>query len=202
LAALKSRKRKQIRKERARAAQAVAEIRTISGQDFDRDDLTAMERFYRSTTRAHGGTPYLHAGFFAELHKRMPENMMLVRASDGAKIIAGASYLHTPQALYGRYWGCTREHEFLHFELAYYRGIEWAIGRGIPLFEAGAQGEQKLLRGFEPRPTYSSHWMRHSGLANAVDRYLAEEKRAMHEHMRELATYLPYRSDGGERESC
>jgi len=116
------------------------------------------------------------------------------------RTIAGALYFETDAALYGRYWGCDEEIEFLHFEAAYYAAIERCIARKIPLFEAGAQGEHKLIRGFEPTPTYSSHWIRHPGFAAAIERFLVEEAHAVQRNMAELATLLPFRAadDGAD----
>ena len=97
--------------------------------------------------------------------------------------------------MFGRYWGCDETIEFLHFELAYYAGIEHCISRGLPRFEAGAQGEHKLLRGFEPSPTYSAHWIRHAGLDRAVRAFLAEERAQVAGAMAELDQFGPFRSD-------
>ncbi len=193
LATLTSRKRKQLRKERARARAAVDEIAFVGGDALDDDDLAAIDRFYRNTTDAHGGQDYLRPGFFAELRRLAPERVQWVRARRGGRTVAGALYLETEGALYGRYWGCDESIEFLHFELAYYCGIERCIERGLPLFEAGAQGEHKLLRGFSPSPTYSSHWIRHGGLRDAVTRFLDEERGAVARYLVELSSFEPYR---------
>lgn len=203
LQALTSRKRKQLRKERARARAAVDEIEWVAGDQLQPEDLAAIDRFYRHTTDEHGGQDYLRPGFFEELRTLLPHRLQWVRARRGGKTIAGALYLETDRALFGRYWGADVPVEFLHFELAYYCGIERCIARGLPLFEAGAQGEHKLLRGFAPSPTYSGHWIRHGGLRGAVDRFLAEEHATIEQYLRELATLQPYRADtdddgGGE----
>ncbi|MBC8073827.1 MAG: GNAT family N-acetyltransferase [Deltaproteobacteria bacterium] len=195
LARLTSRKRKSIRKERARAQAAVDTIEWVGGAELDRDDLAAIDRFYRNTTDNHGGQDYLRPGFFQALVELAPERVAWARARKGDALVAGALYLETDRALYGRYWGCDASIELLHFELAYYVGIERCIGRGMPLFEAGAQGEHKLLRGFEPSPTYSSHWIRHLGLREAVERFLAEERGAIERYLVELAALGPYRAE-------
>ncbi len=122
-----------------------------------------------------------------------PERVWFARARSGDHTCAGALFLETPAALYGRYWGCVEEREFLHFETAYYAGIERCIEREIPLFEAGAQGEHKLLRGFSPCPTYSAHWIRHPALAQGVRRFLIQEAEAVQQRMDALATAGPYR---------
>ena len=111
--------------------------------------------------------------------------------------MAGALFFETSEALYGRYWGCDAHIDFLHFEVAYYAGIERCIERGLPLFEAGAQGEHKLLRGFMPARTYSNHWIRDVGLAEAVNRFLQVEEREVEMHMEHLASAAPYK-EGSE----
>lgn len=192
LASLTSRKRKSIRKERARAVEGL-EVGFVEGDEIGATELDAMDRFYRATCRNHGGTAYLGRRFFHVLHELAPERVRMCVARRGSEIVASALYLETERALYGRYWGCGEHIELLHFELAYYQGIERCIARGLPLFEAGAQGEHKLLRGFVPSPTYSSHWIRHQGLRHAVARFLAQERVELEHVARELSELEPYR---------
>jgi predicted N-acyltransferase len=201
LAALASRKRKQIRKERARAQAEVDSIDFVQGPDLGDDDVAAMERFYRRTTLHHGGHAYLRPGFFARLRETAAPRMAFARARKRGKTIAGALYLEGDGALYGRYWGCDEQVPLLHFELAVYQGIERCLTRKLPLFEAGAQGEHKLLRGFEPTRTFSSHWIRHEGLHKSVERFLAEERRSTMAVVHELEQLLPYRVGGSGEES-
>ena len=196
LAALKSRKRKQLRKERARAKAAIESLAWIAGKDLDSKRLDDLDRFYRITTGEHGGRDYLRPGFFHELAKSLPDEMRMVEVVAGGRRIAGALFLETPQALYGRYWGADTHVDLLHFECAYYAGIEHAIDEKIPLFEAGAQGEHKLLRGFAPAPTYSAHWIRHAGLAAAIEDYTRREAHAIAHELDEMAKYGPYRGAG------
>jgi uncharacterized protein len=198
LAKLTSRKRKSIRKERTRAQAAVDAIEWVGGSALDRDDLAIIDRFYRNTTDNHGGQDYLRPGFFEALVELAPGRVAWARARRGDATVAGALYLETDRALYGRYWGCDASIELLHFELAYYVGIERCIARGVPLFEAGAQGEHKLLRGFEPSATHSSHWIRNLGLREAVERFLAEERGAIERYLVELAELGPYRTNVDE----
>lgn len=199
LATLSSRKRKQIRKERRRALEPVDGIEFVPGSELCEADVHALDGFYRRTTFRHGGQDYLQPGFFGHLVELLPEAVQFARVAQSGRTMAGALYLETEQGLYGRYWGCAEEIEFLHFETAYYAGIERCIERGIPLFEAGAQGEHKLLRGFTPAPTYSSHWIRHPELASGVRRFLREEAAALPDYMKELEQYAPYKKslDGG-----
>jgi hypothetical protein len=195
LAALASRKRKQFRKERLRAHETIDGLDWVAGDALADDDLAAMDRLYRRNVDAHWGEAYLKPGFFAHLRELAPERLWFARARRAEHTVAGAIFLATEQALYGRYWGCFEEHEFLHFETAYYAGIERCIERRVSLFEAGAQGEHKLLRGFAPSPTYSAHWFQHDGLDRAIRAFLREEARAVGRQMDELAGYLPYRRE-------
>lgn len=196
LGALKSRKRKQLRKERQRARAAIDRLAWVSGRHATQDQLDDLDRFYRTTTENHGGRDYLQPGFFHRLAQTLPDAMQMVEVIAGGKRIAGALFLETTQALYGRYWGADAHLDLLHFETAYYAGIERAIEQRLPLFEAGAQGEHKLLRGFEPCATYSAHWIRHPGLAEAVQAHTARETSAVAMQLAELATYGPYRERG------
>lgn len=198
LGQLTSRKRKQLRKERAKAQAAVDGLRWVPGGELDARALDDLDRFYRQTTDNHGGRDYLRPGFFHELAKTLPEVMQLVEVQQGGKRIAGALFLETSEALYGRYWGTDVQIELLHFETAYYAGIDRAIARGLPLFEAGAQGEHKLLRGFAPSPTYSAHWIRHPGLRAAVEDHTRREAASVAHEIAELAKLGPYRAAEGE----
>jgi predicted N-acyltransferase len=198
LAALKSRKRKQIRKERQRARGGVEHVRWVEGAALTEAHLDDLDRFYRHTTDEHGGRDYLRPGFFHRLAQTLPEAMRMVEVVAGGKRIAGALFLETPRALYGRYWGCDVHVDCLHFETAYYAGIDRAIERELPLFEAGAQGEHKLVRGFLPSPTYSAHWIRHAGLGAAVDEHCRAEAAAVAAELAELAKFGPYR--GGDEQ--
>ncbi|MCA9687262.1 MAG: GNAT family N-acetyltransferase, partial [Myxococcales bacterium] len=161
LATLTSRKRKQIRKERRRAQEAIDGAAFVAGPDISHAQLDALDRFYRRTTNLYGGRQYLRPGFFEALLEEAPERVRFYEARQGGAAVGGALFFETAQGLYGRYWGCEREIQFLHFEAAYYAGIQRCIELGLPLFEAGAQGEHKLLRGFMPSPCHSAHWMRH-----------------------------------------
>ncbi|WP_244923670.1 GNAT family N-acetyltransferase [Enhygromyxa salina] len=195
LAQLTSRKRKQIRKERRRAQAQVDAIRFVPGAELTATSRAALDRFYRRTTNLYGGRQYLRPTFFQSLLELAPERVRFLEAICDSEPIAGALFFETEQGLYGRYWGCDHELEFLHFEAAYYAGIERCIELGLPLFEAGAQGEHKLLRGFLPVICHSAHWLRHPGLDHGVREFLREETRAIAHHVRELHGYGPYRAD-------
>ncbi|MFT3691688.1 MAG: peptidogalycan biosysnthesis protein [Kofleriaceae bacterium] len=198
LATMKSRKRKQLRKEHERAKAAVDGIVWKRGDELSQAELDELDRFYRNTTDNHGGRDYLRPSFFHRCAKYVPE-MRMVQVTAGGKHIAGALFFETEQALYGRYWGAEpgTHVDLLHFETAYYQGIERAIEKKLPLFEAGAQGEHKLVRGFRPSPTYSAHWIRHQGLSAAIEDHCRREAEAMEAEMAEMSKYLPYRTEGG-----
>jgi predicted N-acyltransferase len=198
LAQLTSRKRKQIRKERQRARAAVDEIRFIPGPEITPPQLAALQRFYTRTCNLYGGRAYLRPGFFARLLELAPERVRFLEATRGGSAVAGALFFETEHGLYGRYWGCDENIEFLHFEASYYAGIERCIALGLPLFEAGAQGEHKLLRGFEPVICHSAHSLRHPGLDRGVRDFLREETRAVAQHVQELDSFGPYREHGRE----
>ena len=198
LGALKSRKRKQLRKERERAKSAIDQLTWLTGRELDQPRLDDLDRFYRATVDNHGGRDYLRPGFFHRLAETLPESLRMVEVSQAGERIAGAVFFETEQALYGRYWGANRHVDLLHFETAYYAGIERAIAKQLPLFEAGAQGEHKLLRGFEPCPTYSAHWVRHPGLSAAIEDFTQREARAMQTELAELGKLGPYRDASGD----
>lgn len=200
LGQLKSRKRKQLRKERQRARAAIDSLVWKTGAELDQAALDDLDRFYRITTENHGGRDYLRPGFFHRIAETLPDAMRVVEVTAGGRRIAGALFFETAAALYGRYWGADTHVDLLHFETAYYAGIEHTIERGLPLFEAGAQGEHKLLRGFEPSPTYSAHWIRHPELARAVEDYTRREAASQAAELAELAQYGPYRDAGGDDE--
>ena len=195
---LRSRKRKQIIKERRRAAAAFSSLEFVDGPDMSPDDLRALDRFYRGTVRDRGGIAYLEPGFFETLRGLAPDRLRFCRVLDPqGSLFAGALYLETAGGLYGRYWGCDVRRPFLHFEAAYYAGIERCIARGIPRFEAGAQGEHKLLRGFLPVKTHSCQWFAHSGLSHAVSAALREEEIATSHRMNKLADLGPFKAGSG-----
>ena len=197
LGSLSSRKRKQIRKERRAAAQGL-EFVALQGAEIEPVHWDAMWAFYQDTGSRKWGHPYLTRAFFNRIAETMGDQLLLLLALRGGRPIAGALNLIGGEALYGRYWGTIEEVPFLHFELCYYRAIEWAIGHGLAQVQAGAQGEHKLARGYEPVLTRSAHFLADRGLRAAVKRYLDGERVAIAEEARWLAEALPYRSSGSE----
>jgi predicted N-acyltransferase len=192
LAALSSNKRKNIRKERARACEGL-DIQALRGGEITEADWDFFFECYEDTGSRKWGSPYLNREFFSIIGERMADKIVLFMAREHGKPIATALNFIGGDTLYGRYWGRVHEREFLHFELCYYRAIELAIALKLDRVEAGAQGEHKLARGYAPAPTYSSHWIAHPGLREAIARYLAQETPAMAEEIELLAEHAPFK---------
>ena len=196
LAALASRKRKQIRKERAQALSAGIDIETLTGADIRPAHWRAFFAFYMDTGSRKWGQPYLNREFFDLLGQAMADRIALVMCRRDGRYIAGALNLIGRDALYGRYWGCLEQHPALHFEACYYRAIDFAIARSLKRVEAGAQGPHKLQRGYLPRATYSAHWIRDQGLRAAISDFLKRERRAVAREIAAIAHEAsPYRHD-------
>jgi predicted N-acyltransferase len=193
LGTLSSRKRKQIRKERA-AAQAGLAFETLRGAEIAAADRDSMWAFYQDTGARKWGRPYLTREFFDRIAWTMGNRLLLFLARRDGVPIAGALNVIGSDALYGRYWGALEEVPFLHFELCYYQAIDWAIQHRLAEVQAGAQGEHKLARGYEPVITRSAHFLANPGLRAAVKRYLDGERTAIADEARWLAETLPYRS--------
>lgn len=193
LADLASRKRKTIRKERARAQGFGGEVVTLSGSDLRAEHWDAMWGFYLDTGARKWGRPYLTRAFFEIAQERLRDDVLMVLALREGRAVAGALNLIGRSALFGRYWGCTEDHPCLHFELCYYRAMDFAIESGLQRVEAGAQGEHKLARGYLPRPIHSLHWLRDPGFAEAVAQYLDAERAAVAEEIEVLTGYGPFR---------
>jgi len=197
LDSLTSRKRKAIRKERAAAREGL-EIRALTGSEIGTAEWGAMWRFYQDTGRRKWGHPYLTREFFDRIGETMGDRLLLFLAYRGPKPIAGALNVIGPDALYGRYWGTIAEVRFLHFELSYYQAIEWACRHGLKSVQAGAQGEHKLGRGYEPVITKSAHFIADPGFRRAVADFLGQEREAVAAEAEWLARDLPYRSSASE----
>lgn len=194
LAVLSSRKRKNIRKERAQAQSFGGEIVQLTGDDIRPEHWDAFWTFYQDTGSRKWGSPYLTRAFFDELHETMRDDVLLVLAQIDGIPIAGALNFIGRDRLFGRYWGCTEYHPSLHFEICYYQAIDYAIAQGLTRVEAGAQGEHKLARGYMPNTTHSLHWMRDPGFARAVAEYLEAERAAVAEEVEVLTSYGPFKS--------
>jgi predicted N-acyltransferase len=199
LAALASRKRKSIRRERRDAQGCGLEFVTLRGPEIGKRDWDAFYEFYTSTVDRKWGSAYLTRRFFSLLGERVGDAVVLMMARQNGpngRWVAGALNLLGSEALYGRNWGCKGDFPFLHFELCYYQAIDFAIAHGLPRVEAGAQGEHKIQRGYLPKPTYSAHHIVHPGLRRAIGDFVEHERIAREGEMAELAKMSPFRKEG------
>lgn len=203
LATLSSRKRKDIRKERARAQDSGVRLETLTGDAITPAHWDAFFRFYMATSDRKWGTPYLTRKFFDLLGERMGEAVVLVMGFDDDRPVCGALNLRGSDTLYGRNWGSLGDYRYLHFEACYYRALDFAIAHGLKRVEAGAQGEHKIKRGYMPRPTWSAHWIADDGFRTAVERFLRQERAVMEQEIAALGTLAPYRkADGSPPDSA
>lgn len=200
LSALASRKRKNLKKERARAVENDITIEWVTGSDIAEEHWDAFFRFYMDTGSRKWGTPYLTRTFFSIIGEEMPEDILLILAKRDGRYIAGALNIIGSETLFGRYWGCTEHHDFLHFEVCYYQAIEFALARGIKRVEAGAQGAHKLARGYAPNITYSAHYIPNPSFREAVDNYLAAERRHVAADAEMLADHAPFRKTDNDKD--
>ena len=192
LDALASRKRKAIRKERSAAVDGLT-IRHVTGADITEADWDAFWRFYQDTGARKWGQPYLTRRFFTMLGETLADTVLLIFAERDGRPIAGALNLIGEETLYGRYWGCTEEVPFLHFELCYYQAIDAAIARGLKTVEAGAQGEHKLARGYVPVPTWSAHYIPDRNFRRAISDFLVRERESVEADQAYLGELTPFR---------
>ncbi len=192
LAALSSRKRKAIRKERA-GANAAVKIEILTGSEIRPEHWDAFWIFYQDTGARKWGQPYLTRECFELLGQRMGDQIILFLAHRDGRPVAGALNMAGPDCLYGRYWGCTEDIPFLHFELCYYRAIDYAIAHKLARVEAGAQGEHKLARGYTAVPTYSAHYIADSGFRRAIADFLEREGAAVEREIEFLGEMAPFK---------
>jgi len=193
LAALSSGRRKTIRRERREAVDGL-EICCITGEELGEEHWDAFFGFYMDTGSRKWGRPYLNRRFFALLHERMADKVLLVLARREGQFIAGALNLIGDGCLYGRHWGAIEHRPFLHFELCYYQAVEWAIGHGLTSVQAGAQGEHKVARGYEPVITKSAHFIPNHSFRDAVAQFLDAEREGIAAELEWVRRDLPYRS--------
>jgi|AntRauTorcE11897_2_1112592.scaffolds.fasta_scaffold01101_2 predicted N-acyltransferase len=198
LAELTSRKRKSIRRERRQVAEQGITFARYHGRDIPDQVLSAFYVFYQATYLKRGQRPYLNKQFFEQVREQLPEHLTLIMAIRNGELIAGALFMNGEDTLYGRYWGCLDEYDHLHFETCYYQGIELAIERGLKRFDAGAQGEHKLVRGFEPAITHSWHGIAHPGFREAIEAFTEDEAGQVRSYFEEAHSLLPFREKNGE----
>ena len=187
---MKGRKAKQIRKERSFPDLA---LERFTGKDLKQEHAQQMYQFYLSTIDQKNAIDYLKEGFFLLIFESMKENILYVQATSQGRPIAGSLFFYDSEKLYGRYWGSQLEVINLHFELCYYQGIEFSIQKKLKVFEAGAQGEHKISRGFRPTKTYSAHKLKDEKFHHAIADYIEQEKIRLLSDMSSLASLLPYK---------
>jgi len=197
LSTFRSRNRKEVRKERQKAAAHGLRFRVATGDELDDRDWKALHRFYVTNVRRHHGTAYLRPAFFEIARETLARRLVASLAYRGDEPVAGTVNFERGRHLYGRYWGCLADYEMLHFELCYYQLIDRAIARRYTLFEAGAQGEHKLKRGLAPAFTHSAHWIGHPALRSAIAGFVQREARGVEEALREYAEHTPFRNEPG-----
>ena len=190
---LSSRKRKQMRKEREQVAGQGIDFHWFGGEQLSEAQWDFVYACYANTYLVRRRSPYLTREFFSLLAERMPSAIRVVMARQSGRDVAMAFSLVGGDSLYGRYWGCLAEFDRLHFETCFYQGMDFAIAQGLQRFDAGAQGEHKLIRGFEPVLTRSWHYLLHPGLRAAVSEFLEQERAGVRAYAEEAKTALPYR---------
>lgn len=192
LSKLKSRKAKAIRNERKHDGLT---IKQYHGDQLTQKHAKQMHQFYLNTIRKKNAIPYLNLSFFEKAFNQLKENILYIEVQDEFNAsIAGSFFLYDEQRLYGRYWGCLRDIPNLHYEVCYYQGIEFCIENNIEIFEAGAQGEHKIARGFLPQTIYSAHKIKNKSFSQAIKNFIQEEKAHMGHIQKELRTYSPFKS--------
>lgn len=209
LGELEQKKRKNIRAERRKVAQAGVRFRHLHGAQITEADWHFFARCYANTYREHHSTPYLNRAFFLRLGATMPENLHLViadREQDGGVRPIASSLLVVDEGpesktAYGRYWGALETVPCLHFETAFYQPLQWCIEAGVAVFEGGAQGEHKMARGLMPVATHSAHWLAHPAFADAVENFLQRETQGIDAYLDELGERSPFRAPASGKDA-
>jgi len=194
LATFNSQKRKKVKRERRQVSEADVQIEIFKGADISDKLWEHFHYFYQIPFYLKSGTPTLSLDFFKEIGKTMPDNVVLMMASHAGRYVAAAFNFCGKDTLYGRHWGSDQTFHSLHFELCYYRGIDFCIKHGLSRFEPGAQGEHKISRGFLPTPTYSAHWLSHPQFRSAIEDFLGRETSAVQHYIGSLKAHSPYKN--------
>jgi len=193
LSTLNSRKRKNIKKERKAVRDQAIGFEVLEGENISEDIWQQFYSFYQSTYYVRGRKGYLSKEFFLQIGREMPEDVLLVLAKKDHQAIAAALSFKNKEKLFGRYWGCLQEYQFLHFETCFYQGIEYCIEKGLQCFDSGAQGEHKIQRGFRPIKTYSNHWIAQADFDGAIAKFLKEEKTFIESYIESARKSLPFK---------
>ncbi|WP_031433135.1 GNAT family N-acetyltransferase [Methylomarinum vadi] len=194
LQSFSARQRKKISKERRKIAEQGIDLIRLRGAEIGERQWRHFFRFYQATYLKRGQYPYLNQEFFMRLAQSMPDQLLLVLAVKGNKIVAAALSLIGEDTLYGRYWGSHNEYDGLHFETCYYQGLEYCLEHGVKRFDSGAQGEHKISRGFEPVTTYSAHWLQNSRFSDLIAEFLRREKPLIRQYKYNCRGRLPFKA--------
>jgi len=186
-------KRKKVNRERRRVREAGIAFETLTGDGLTPGLWETLYPLYAASYLKRGQPPYLNRNFFERITRSMPEAMVLFVARLDGEAIALAICFRGEAALYGRYWGSAGFHHSLHFETCYYQGIDYCVREGLALFDPGVQGEHKLARGFDPETSFSTHWVRHEGFANALTGYLAREREQVARYVEMAGEHTPFK---------
>jgi predicted N-acyltransferase len=193
LQSLSAGKRKMLRRERRRVSEQGMRMVRIAGPDVSDLQWQVFFQFYSMTYLKRGLQPYLNLAFFQQIAATMPEQLLLVLALKDDNYVGAALSFVGDDTLYGRYWGCYKDYNALHFEACYYQGLDYCIEQGLKRFDSGAQGEHKISRGFEPITTYSAHWIKDARFAKAIEHFIAREQKAVQFYKQDVAVFLPFK---------
>ncbi|HEX5648535.1 MAG TPA: GNAT family N-acetyltransferase [Steroidobacteraceae bacterium] len=196
LATFRAEKRKKVKRERRKVAEAGIVFRTLAGESIDEALWRVIFGFSERTFLRHGNGHYLNVDFLERVSRALPGSVMVKLAERDGRPLAASIFFEGGGWLYGRYWGTAAHEDSLHFEACYYQGIEHCIERGLAFFDPGTQGEHKIARGFEPTRTLSAHWLEHGGFRAAVARYLERERDAMDAYIAEASEHVPFQRAG------
>lgn len=204
LAQMSSRKRKNIAKERRQVQEQGFRFEAKEGRGISASDWELFYALYRSTyLKRSGHNGYLSQAFFQQLGASMSDNLVMINAYKAEPdhtegVIAASLFMRDSTTIYGRYWGCFEEYQFLHFETCYYQGIDYAIANQLQRFDGGAQGEHKIARGFEPVITYSNHWIQEPGFRAAIENFIETEADSIHAYAADARSHLPFKQNDTE----
>ena len=194
LSTLTSRHRKKIKRERQRIKEQNISLRMHKAQELTQEQWQRFYYFYSTTCHIKGGVAYLNDAFFQQLIQALPDNILLATAYHNGEMLAASFFMHNSTTLYGRYWGSREAYHSLHFETCYYTPIDYCINHQISEFEAGAQGEHKLSRGFLPTSIHSNHWITNDEFRAAISHYLEHEKQHIISYQNELSAHSPFKT--------
>ena len=199
LGSMTHQRRKNIRQERRRVREAGVTFSWLEGKAIERRHWEFFNRCYRRTYAEHRSSPYLSLDFFLRIGAAMPDNLALVVAEREGKPIASSFFVKDAERLYGRYWGALEHVPLLHFECCYYQAIDYAIARGLKVFEGGAQGEHKIFRGLLPVEGPSAHWLANPRFARAIEDFLEREGAGITRYVDELCEHSPFKKHEEEK---